>query len=113
MQYADLTLPETGVMEPTVQEAPDRPRGTLRAAFTHQASAASLTAALLSMGAYCLAMAAHGTYPFGRRSRAVNDLGNQFVPLHAHLRDLMHGDTTGDLYLNWSSGYGTLSVSLG
>ncbi|MFF3806237.1 YfhO family protein [Streptomyces sp. NPDC002032] len=62
--------------------------------------------ALVSMGAYCLAMAVHGTYPFGSRSRAVNDLGNQFVPFHAHLWDLMHGNTQGDLLFNWGSGYG-------
>lgn len=62
--------------------------------------------ALLSMGAYCLAMAINGTYPFGARSRAINDLGNQFVPFHAHLWDLMHGNTTGDLFFNWGSGYG-------
>ncbi|MFF9910412.1 YfhO family protein [Streptomyces sp. NPDC013457] len=59
------------------------------------------------MAAYCLAMAVHGTYPFGGRSRAVNDLGNQFVPFHAHLRDLMHGEAHGDLFFNWASGYGT------
>ncbi|MFI5617694.1 YfhO family protein [Streptomyces sp. NPDC051567] len=63
-------------------------------------------AAVLAMGAYCLAMAVHGTYPFGSRSRAVNDLGNQFVPFHARLWDLMHGTTTGDLFFNWGSGYG-------
>ncbi|MET9324175.1 YfhO family protein [Streptomyces sp. NPDC003038] len=91
-------------MESPSQESLDRRRQTLRP-LTGQARAAFL-AALLSMGAYCLAMAVHGTYPFGRRSRAVNDLGNQFVPLHAHLWDLMHGNTTGDLYFNWSSGYG-------
>ncbi|WP_225848699.1 YfhO family protein [Streptomyces sp. HPF1205] len=67
---------------------------------------AALAAAGSAMGAYCLAMAVHGTYPFGGRSRAVNDLGNQFVPLHAHLWDLMHGRGTGDLFLNWNSGYG-------
>ncbi|MEV0370656.1 YfhO family protein, partial [Streptomyces sp. NPDC050636] len=63
-------------------------------------------AALLSMGAYCLALALHGSYPFGARSRAVNDLGNQFVPFHARLWDLLHGTTSGDLFFNWSSGYG-------
>ncbi|MEU8786765.1 YfhO family protein [Streptomyces sp. NPDC048637] len=68
--------------------------------------AAPWLAAALSMGAYCLALAAYGSYPFGPRSRAVNDLGNQFVPFHAHLWDLMHGTTSGDLFFNWSSGYG-------
>ncbi|MDH6128702.1 YfhO family protein [Kitasatospora sp. GP82] len=67
---------------------------------------ASGLAAALSMGAYCVAMAVHGTYPFGSRSRAVNDLANQFVPYHAHLWDLQHGNTTGDLVFNWNSGYG-------
>ncbi|MEV5592832.1 YfhO family protein [Streptomyces sp. NPDC052496] len=63
-------------------------------------------AALLAMGAYCLGMTMLGSYPFGTRSRAVNDLGNQFVPFHAHLWDLLHGSTTGDVVLNWNSGYG-------
>ncbi|MFH8409986.1 YfhO family protein [Streptomyces sp. NPDC018019] len=63
-------------------------------------------AALLAMGAYCLGMTMLGSYPFGTRSRAVNDLGNQFVPFHAHLWDLLHGTTTGDLVFNWNSGYG-------
>ncbi|WP_244211961.1 YfhO family protein, partial [Streptomyces angustmyceticus] len=58
------------------------------------------------MGAYCLALALYGGYPFGPRSRAVNDLGNQFVPLHARLWDLLHGTADGDLFFNWSSGYG-------
>ncbi|MFJ6749645.1 YfhO family protein [Streptomyces sp. NPDC091266] len=63
-------------------------------------------AALLSMGAYCLAMAILGSYPFGPRSRAVNDLGNQFIPFHARLWDLLHGESSGDLFFNWNSGYG-------
>ncbi|KWT58008.1 hypothetical protein ADL21_31435 [Streptomyces albus subsp. albus] len=63
-------------------------------------------AALLAMGAYCLGMTMLGSYPFGTRSRAVNDLGNQFVPFHVHLWDLMHGTGTGDLAFNWNSGYG-------
>ncbi|WP_275464449.1 YfhO family protein [Streptomyces noursei] len=63
-------------------------------------------AALLSMAAYCLALAVHGSYPFGPRSRAVNDLGNQFVPFHARLWDLLHGTAHGDLFVNWGSGYG-------
>lgn len=69
-------------------------------------AAAAVLAAVLSMSAFCLAAALRGTYPFGGRSRAVNDLGNQFVPFHAHLWDLMHGQSTGDLLFNWNSGYG-------
>jgi hypothetical protein len=58
------------------------------------------------MGTYCLAQFAGGIYPFGLRLRAVNDLGNQFVPFHMYLWDLEHGAAAGDLYFNWSSGYG-------
>ncbi|MCL7491438.1 YfhO family protein [Streptomyces sp. MCA2] len=83
--------------------AAHRPRG--RPAAPWPAPAPWLAAAL-SMGAYCLALALYGSYPFGPRSRAVNDLGNQFVPFHARLWDLMHGTTSGDLFFNWSSGYG-------
>ncbi|GAA3283793.1 hypothetical protein GCM10010493_75300 [Streptomyces lavendulae subsp. grasserius] len=82
-----------------------RPPGLAAGAGPGRAMAAGLAAAL-AMGAYCLSMAVHGTYPFGSRSRAVNDLGNQFVPFHAHLWDLIHGNTTGDLTFNWGSGYG-------
>ncbi|MET9297061.1 YfhO family protein [Streptomyces sp. NPDC003077] len=95
-------------MSPTTDRrtapAPAAARRTAGTGF-REAGAAGLAAGL-SMGAYCLAMAVHGTYPFGARSRAVNDLGNQFVPFHARLWDLMHGRTTGDLLFNWGSGYG-------
>ncbi|WP_052442808.1 YfhO family protein [Streptacidiphilus neutrinimicus] len=67
---------------------------------------AGLVAALLAMGAYCVATALRGTYPFGPRGRAINDLGNQFVPFHAHLWDLAHGKGGGDLFYNWNSGFG-------
>ncbi|GIM90823.1 YfhO family protein [Paractinoplanes toevensis] len=68
---------------------------------------AAAAAALLSMGAYCLSLFANGIYPFGPTSRAVNDLGNQFIPFHAELWDLEHGKAAGDLFFSWSSGYGT------
>ncbi|MFE3882994.1 YfhO family protein [Streptomyces lydicus] len=58
------------------------------------------------MGAYCIGSAGYGVYPFGPRGRAVNDDGNQFVPLHGHLWDLVHGAGGGDLFLNWNSGFG-------
>ncbi|MEV6208122.1 YfhO family protein [Kitasatospora sp. NPDC051914] len=83
------------------EEAPPLPRRT-----RGREAQAALLAAVLAMGAFCLATALRGTYPFGGRSRAVNDLGNQFVPFHAHLWDLMHGESTGDLLFNWNSGYG-------
>ncbi|MGW1376594.1 YfhO family protein [Streptomyces sp. NPDC002446] len=81
-------------------ERPAAAHGALRAL------AAPALAAAVSTAAYCLALALCGSYPFGPRSRAVNDLGNQFVPFHARLWDLLHGTTSGDLFFNWSSGYG-------
>ncbi|MBB6435404.1 putative flippase GtrA [Streptomyces candidus] len=63
-------------------------------------------AGVVAMAAYSLGLALNGVYPFGPKSRAVNDLGNQFVPYHAHLRDLLHGEAQGDLLYNWNSGYG-------
>ncbi|WP_406861337.1 YfhO family protein [Streptomyces sp. HUAS MG47] len=62
---------------------------------------------LITALALCLGDAAGRTFPFGPRTRAVNDLGNQFVPYHAHLWDLLHGKADGGLLLNWRSGFGT------
>ncbi len=67
---------------------------------------AATAGAVFAMASYCVALFARDTYPFGERSRAVNDLANQFVPFHAQLWDLQHGTGTGDLFFNWSSGYG-------
>ncbi|MER7244982.1 YfhO family protein [Kribbella sp. NPDC000426] len=47
-----------------------------------------------------------GTYPFGDRPRSTNDLGQQFVPMYAHYRDMLTGRGVGDLLFNWSSGFG-------
>ncbi len=66
-----------------------------------------LLAAFLAFASYCAACAVRGTSPFGSRSRAINDLANQFVPFHAHFWDLVHGRTSGDLFFNWDSAYGT------
>lgn len=63
-------------------------------------------AAGIAMAAFVISGAVRGTYPFGDRSRAVNDLGNQFVPFHAHLWDLLHGTSSGDLFFNWNSAFG-------
>ncbi|MFJ8649059.1 YfhO family protein [Streptomyces sp. NPDC093546] len=68
---------------------------------------ASVLAGLLTALAVCAGDAVARTFPFGPRTRAVNDLGNQFVPFHAHLWDLLHGRADGGLLLNWQSGYGT------
>lgn len=64
-------------------------------------------AAVLTVVTVCAGDAMARGYPFGPRTRSVNDLGNQFVPFHAHLWDLLHGRADGGLLLNWRSGFGT------
>lgn len=64
-------------------------------------------AAVLTVVTVCAGDALARSYPFGPRTRSVNDLGNQFVPFHAHLWDLLHGRADGGLLLNWQSGFGT------
>lgn len=64
-------------------------------------------AALLAVVTVCAGDAAARGFPFGPRTRAVNDLGNQFVPFHTRLWDLLHGRADGGLLLNWRSGYGS------
>nr|WP_079083423.1 YfhO family protein [Streptomyces antibioticus] len=56
---------------------------------------------------FCVADAVARSYPLGPRTRTVNDLGNQYVPFHAHLWDLLHGRADGGLLVNWQSGYGS------
>lgn len=63
-------------------------------------------AAVLTVVTVCAGDAVARSYPFGPRTRSVNDLGNQFVPFHAHLWDLLHGRADGGLLLNWQSGFG-------
>ncbi|MFE4519266.1 YfhO family protein [Kitasatospora sp. NPDC056783] len=55
-------------------------------------------AAGLAMGGYALAAGLRGRWPSGARAVA--------VPYHAHLWDLLHGQASGDLLVNWNSGYG-------
>lgn len=64
-------------------------------------------AALLTVVTVCAGDAVARSYPFGPHTRSVNDLGNQFVPFHARLWDLLHGRADGGLLLNWQSGFGT------
>ncbi|MFE1912760.1 YfhO family protein [Streptomyces anandii] len=71
------------------------------------ARAAALLAAALTATAFCAADAVARSFPFGPRTRSVNDLGNQYVPFHAHLWDLLHGRADGGLLVNWRSGFGS------
>ncbi|MET9610675.1 YfhO family protein [Streptomyces sp. NPDC006512] len=82
--------------------APAAPRSGRR----HSLSGAAL-AALIATVAVCAGDAVARVFPYGPRHRSVNDLGNQFVPFHAQLWDLLHGSAGGGLLLNWRSGYGT------
>lgn len=68
---------------------------------------AAVFAALVTVTAVCAGDAAARSFPFGAGTRSVNDLGNQFVPFHAKLWDLLHGRGDGGILLNWQSGYGT------
>ncbi|MEV5146336.1 YfhO family protein [Streptomyces sp. NPDC052727] len=67
---------------------------------------AALLAAAVTITAFCAGDVLARGYPFGPRTRSVNDLGNQYVPFHAHLWDLLHGRAHGGLLVNWQSGYG-------
>ncbi|MFE7855600.1 YfhO family protein [Streptomyces sp. NPDC057403] len=69
--------------------------------------AAGLLAALVATAVTCAADVLARSRPFGPRTRDVNDLGNQYVPFHAHLWDLLHGRADGGLLVNWQSGYGS------
>lgn len=94
--------PRTPGARPAPDASPEAPPGAPRGV---RARAAAL-AALVAVAAFCLGDAVARCFPFGPRTRSVNDLGNQFVPFHAHLWDLLHGRGTGGLFLNWQSGYG-------
>ncbi|MGW3949813.1 YfhO family protein [Streptomyces sp. NPDC004752] len=67
---------------------------------------AALLAAAITVTALCAGDALARCFPFGPRTRSVNDLGNQYVPFHAHLWDLLHGRADGGLLFNWQSGFG-------
>ncbi|GAA1592705.1 YfhO family protein [Kribbella hippodromi] len=66
----------------------------------------SVPAAVAAALTFVVSGIIRGTYPFGDRPRSTNDLGQQFVPMYAHLRDILTGQAPGDLIFNWSSGFG-------
>ncbi|MGW1623486.1 YfhO family protein [Streptomyces sp. NPDC002172] len=86
---------------------PERETGTGKWRRADPRATAVLLAALLTTVAFCAADVIARSYPFGPRTRSVNDLGNQYVPFHAHLWDLLHGRADGGLLVNWQSGYGS------
>lgn len=58
----------------------------------------------MAMLAFVAGGIVRATFPFGDVSRSTNDLGNQIVPVHAYLWDVLHGHA--DLFLDWRSGFG-------
>ncbi|MGW0843843.1 YfhO family protein [Streptomyces sp. NPDC002787] len=80
---------------------------TRSAAALRPQGKAALFAAAFTVAVLCAADVVARSYPFGPRTRSVNDLGNQYVPFHAHLWDLLHGRADGGLYVNWQSGFGS------
>ncbi|MGW1725157.1 YfhO family protein [Streptomyces sp. NPDC002306] len=77
-----------------------------RPAVGPRQAAALLAAAVVAL-VCCAADTVARSYPFGPRTRNVSDLGNQYVPFHAHLWDLLHGRAEGGLLVNWRSGLGS------
>jgi hypothetical protein len=65
-----------------------------------------LVAAAITSTVFVVAGMVRGTVPFGAISRGTNDLHHQFVPFHALLWDLLHGNASGNFLFNWNSGLG-------
>ncbi|MEV7324445.1 YfhO family protein [Streptomyces sp. NPDC093970] len=104
MNRTTLTGHEQGVKPAGGEE---RETGPARRPDAGPRRAAALLAALLTTVALCAADVMARSYPFGSHTRDVNDLGNQYVPFHAHLWDLLHGRADGGVLFNWQSGYGS------
>ncbi|WP_406738379.1 YfhO family protein [Streptomyces sp. NBC_00853] len=85
---------------------PPAPRSSPHGSPRRRSLLGSALAALLTTVAVCAGDAAARVFPYGPRHRNINDLGNQFVPFHAQLWDLLHGRAEGGLLFNWRSGYG-------
>lgn len=68
--------------------------------------ATAALAAVLAAAGFVVSGMVRGTFPFGDVSRNTNDLGQQLIPMHGHLRDVLTGDAAGDLTFNWASGFG-------
>ncbi|MFC8276590.1 YfhO family protein [Streptomyces sp. NPDC057271] len=68
---------------------------------------AAVAAGLLTSLVFCLGTRLAGSYPFGSTTRNTVDLGQQYLPFHAHWRKVLLGEADGDLFLNWSAGFGS------
>ncbi|MFC8585192.1 YfhO family protein [Streptomyces sp. NPDC057217] len=77
-----------------------------RSAGRDRGARAAGAAALLTAALFCLATALSRGHPFGPVTRNVVDLGQQYLPYHAYWRSFLLGETHGDAFLNWNSGFG-------
>ncbi|MFD9034765.1 YfhO family protein [Streptomyces sp. NPDC059567] len=84
-----------------------RPARLIRRGRRSLRARAAAAAALLTCLGFCLGGLMAGAHPFGSTTRNTVDLGQQYLPYHAYWRRLLLGDTDGDLFLNWSAGFGT------
>ncbi|MFE8942064.1 YfhO family protein [Streptomyces sp. NPDC007872] len=84
------------------EDAGPGPRAGTPARGARAAGAAGLLTAVL----FCLATALSRSHPFGPVTRNVVDLGQQYLPYHAYWRSFLRGETHGDAFLNWNSGFG-------
>ncbi|MFF9850167.1 YfhO family protein [Streptomyces litmocidini] len=89
----------------TVRDEAERHRGDERRRFAVLRAPAA--AALLTAVLFCLATRLSRTYPFGPVTRNTVDLGQQYLPFHAYWRAFLLGETHGDAFLNWNSGFGS------
>ncbi|WP_406062990.1 YfhO family protein [Streptomyces sp. NBC_01077] len=83
------------------------PPGSPRRLLRSPAVAGPLSAALLTAVLLCLATRLSRSYPFGPVTRNIVDLGQQYLPFHAYWRSFLLGETRGDAFLNWDSGFGS------
>ncbi|MFJ5142002.1 YfhO family protein [Streptomyces sp. NPDC088707] len=80
--------------------------GSPRRRLRSPAVAGPLSAALLTAVLLALATRLSRGYPFGPVTRNIVDLGQQYLPFHAYWRSFLRGETHGDAFLNWNSGFG-------
>ncbi|MFF3313985.1 YfhO family protein [Streptomyces sp. NPDC003035] len=112
MPPAAETVQAEGVRPPAANggdagRGPARPARLIsRARYSIRARAAA-GAALLTCLVFCLGGVLAGTHPFGPTTRNTVDLGQQYLPYHAYWRKLLLGEADGDLFLNWSTGFGS------
>lgn len=88
-------------------EGPARPMRLIPRARRSIRVRAAVAAALLTCLVFCLGGLLAGTHPFGPTTRNTVDLGQQYLPYHAYWRKLLLGEADGDLFLNWSTGFGS------